>query len=325
MRQLPKRILNMITEEIQELLKKPISLIVLILDIISGVGIFISSDLGKMDIHWIILPVAILIGIVLWKYIRLKIEISNFKEIFNINESLLSAFTYIMNAKKRTAFNDFDVRDVDIEYEFRHDNGPANAFMQTFTWNFLVQNNSQKPITRMGMMVAKTVFSNHSNIDFYAIDNQTKRKLHIVKGKKYANQRYIEIIFDGEGLAASKSLEFKVIMRWEQAYQMLGPETIIVDPLNYSPNTHHINTTIKTNSAFLENARVTYVAVKRGSLTDSDEEYNTSILRAGQYEYNCQHDFVPDMNKLYLIKIVSERDSENQPHRRERILVGSAT
>ena len=324
MRQLPKRILNMIKEEIQELLKKPLSLIVLILDIISGFGIFISSDLGKMDIHWLILPVAILISIVLWKYIRLKIEISNFKETFTINESLLSAFTYIMNAKKRTAFNDFDVRNVDIEYEFRHDNGPANAFMQTFTWNFLVQNNSQKPINRMGMMVAKTVFSKHSNIEFYAIDNQTKRKMHIVKGKKYANQQYIEIIFDGNGLAASESLEFKVIMQWEKAYQMLGPETIIVGPLNYSCKTHHITTTIKTNSAFLEDARVTYVAVKRGSLTESDEEYNTSILRAGQYEYNCQHNFKPDMDKLYLIRIVSESNNEQNPYE-ERTLVGSAT
>ena len=247
-----------------------------------------------------------------------------FEDLYIDKVPMISSLSYIMNTKKREHYNHFDILEAVIRYKFDRASGPEGSVMETVTWDFYIKNNSQEAITSMVMMVSKSVFSKFENIKLTAMNTDTKQRLHLSPKAVCGSQRYVEIVFDGRGITAGEVMRLQLKMQWTKTYQLTETEFLIVDPMNYSLKTQHVKTIFETNCDDLANVPVQYLSVDRKLLAKRKPVYNTCIQPINNGSYGFSHDFSPEKNRLYLIKIDYTPQNETAIENETKTLVGSA-
>ncbi len=289
-------------EEWEDLKSRPLSCIGWLLGVITAVGAPILSLLQKIPFVVALVAESLCLIILLYKYIKLKSNSVTIDSLYSGNVPMVATISYIMNARKRTEFNHFEVKNLDITYDFRKTTEAEGCVMQTITYVFDVQNTTDQPITKAIMMVSKSVFSKFPDIELLATDKATKHPLHIEQYNEGGAQKYIAIYFDGDGIAPGRCYKYTLQVRWKKPYTLQEPEFFIIDPNNYSVCTKYIWTTIEIDDISFDGLPLTYLELDRRALKYSKSVHNAHLSSDGQ---KCKYsrDFEPKRGKVYLLKM----------------------
>lgn len=299
-----RRFLESLEEEWQEMKEKPLGLLGWAVGILTGLWALIAAIVQQIDWRVFSLVEAIMLIVLLVKYQRLKTTSVKLENLYNGNVPMVSTLSYIMNARKRDRYNKLAMHDVTIRYRFNREGGMPGTVKQTVTWDFSGVNNSSRAVTRAIMMVSKSVYSRYNEIELSAVDQMTNRNLTIDRLPVNGAQRYIEIVFDRNGIAPGALFHYQLKMRWVNNYQFTDAEFFIIDPKNYSLNTAMITTIIESDDDYFDGLPVTYLALSRNSFTSyKNDDYNASLEKNSSGIYCCSRTFRPKMTKLYLIRI----------------------
>ena len=190
-----KTLLTQIYEEWQDLKTKPLQCITLVVSIITGIVVPVLGFLKVIEPTVIIVLEMILLVIIGIKYLKLKNSSVQLDNLYHDNIPMISTLSYILNARKRTRFNALEMKNVTITYNYDKVGNSARTVMQTVTWDFTAENNTSQAITRMAMMVFRSVFSHNADIEITAWDRDSGQRLHTKLADPEGTQRYVEIVF----------------------------------------------------------------------------------------------------------------------------------
>ena len=305
-----KTLLTQIYEEWQDLKTKPLQCITLVVSIITGIVVPVLGFLKVIEPTVIIVLEMILLVIIGIKYLKLKNSSVQLDNLYHDNIPMISTLSYILNARKRTRFNALEMKNVTITYNYDKVGNSARTVMQTVTWDFTAENNTSQAITRMAMMVFRSVFSHNADIEITAWDRDSGQRLHTKLADPEGTQRYVEIVFEKKGITPGTERNFQLRMRWRRPYQFREHEFILVDPRNYSLTTNNIKTVFRTDDDSFNNTQVEFLSLSPNFITYKNDDYNTAFTEIADGIYGCSREFKPAKNKIYLIKVVYQEDGQ---------------
>lgn len=285
---------------------KPLSCLGWVVGIATGFATPVFAVTKTIDPTVTVVIEAVLLFLMALKYYKLKSESVTLDNLYHGNVPMISTLSYVMNSKKRTEFNTFDVQHATIQYRYKKVQGSTGLYMQTVIWEFEIENGTSDPITRALMMVSKSVYSSFADISVTAVDMETGRNLLVAPRMVNGAQKYIAVVFDGEGIEPDAVCRYRLCMEWTKPSVFREPEFFIVDPQNYSINTRRITTVFSIDDDAFEGVPVTYLALNRNSLSYSNDECNLSMEQDGNGGCVCEREFRPQQDKLYLIRIGHE-------------------
>lgn len=297
-----KKLIETVKDEWREMRTRPLSLVGWIVGITTGLGTQILAVTETVDKSIVIWIEAILLALLLYKYCNLKINAITLDNLYDGNVPMTATLSYIMNARKRERYNQFDATSVTVKYDFQGVPGSVDMVMQTITWDFHVKNTTAEPICCAFLMVSKSVFSHFEDIDIEAKDLDTGNPLNVYRDNRRA-QQYLVISFEGEGIPVGSLRGYQVTMRWKKPYRFQETEYFILDPLNYAKKIHEINIVIESDHAIFKDALVTHLGLSRHTVTYKHPEYTVVLRENSDKKYIDARRFSPSMGKLYLVKV----------------------